>query len=350
MLHIVNGLATLKLLDRTDIRGARVSGDDIFAEGPVQDCLETPGAWRTRAEYLQKHFGIPKEQYLQRKEERERNLRSFAYHEEVVLWFEFDLFCQLNLLYLLHWFSKKTLGHSRLTLICPGEFPGVKRFRGLGDLGPGQLTSLFEDRAEITEQQRTLGVKAWSAYSSPDPTQIQLLLEESTEPLRHLHKAFSAHLERFPWTGSGLNGVEEKTLQSLSDGGPRKFPDLFEVVSASDKVFSHGMGDVQFSAYLAGLAEGDNPLIRMENFAGLLTQDVPHRALGKWTIRITDQGKEVLKGRLDNIELRGMDRWLGGVHLKSPDQVWRWDPSTRRLVPPERLSGEEHTTGDSRLS
>jgi len=339
MLHIVNGLATLKLLDRTDIRGARVSGDDIFAEGPIQDCLRTPAAWRTRAEYLQKHFGIPKEQYLQRKEERERSLRSFAYHEEVVLWFEFDLFCQLNLLFLLNWFSGKGLGNTKLTLICPGEFPGMKQFRGLGTLSPRQLTSLFEERAEITDQQRKLADKAWSAYSNPDPTQVQQLLEEGTDELPHLHKAFSAHLERFPWMGNGLNSVEIKTLESLSNG-PRKFPDLFEVVSNSNAVSFHGMGDVQFSAYLAGLAEGDNALIRMDNFPGVLTPDLPRRALGKWIIRISDQGKDVLKGRKDNIQLRGIDRWLGGVRLKSPDQVWRWDASTSRLVPPSKAGGQ----------
>ncbi len=335
MLHIVNGLSTLETLDRTDIRGARITGDDIFAEGPVQDCLQTPAAWRTRAEYLQKHFGISKEHYLQRKEERERNLRSFAYHEEVVLWFESDLFCQLNLLYLLQWFSKKQLGNTRLTLVCPGESTGAKPFQGLGTLNPRQLTNLFEDRVEITEQQRKLAEKAWSAYSSPDPTQIQLLLQQGTEDLRYLHQVFSAHLERFPSTGCGLNRVEAKTLESLSHG-PHKFSDLFTSVTGRETVLVHGSRDVQFSAYLAGLAEGDNPLVRMENFPGIFTQDVPRRALGKWTIRITDQGKEVLEGRQDNVELRGIDRWMGGVHLKSPDQVWRWDPSTTCLVPPEK--------------
>ncbi len=349
MLHIVNGLSTLKTLDRTDIRGARVSGDDIFAEGPVQDCLETPAAWRTRAEYLQKHFGIPKEQYLQRKEERERSLRSFAYHEEVVLWFEFDLFCQLNLLYLLHWFSKKGIGKSKLTLICPGDFPGIKTFRGLGELNPRQLTNLFEERAEITDQQKKLADKAWTAYSSPDPTQIEQLLREGTEELSHLHKAFSAHLERFPWTGSGLNGIEVKMLESVADG-PCKFPDLFTTVSGSDAVFPHGIGDVQISAYLSGLADGDTPLIRMENSPGFLSQDVSRRSLVRWTIRITDQGKDVLKGRQDNIKLRGIDRWLGGVHVKSPDRVWRWDPSTRRLVPPSEARDKTDQPGGAWFS
>jgi hypothetical protein len=339
MLHIVNGLATLKLLDRTDIRGARVSGDDIFAEGPVQDRLQTAAAWRTRAEYLQKHFGISKEQYLQRKDERERSLRSFAYHEEVVLWFEFDLFCQLNLLYLLDWFSRKQMGNSKLTLICPGEFPGVKQFRGLGTLNPRRLTILFEDRMEVTDKQLKLAEKAWSAYSSPDPTQIQLLLDRGTEQLRYLHRAFSAHLERFPFTGNGLNSVEAKILETLSDG-PHKFPDLFDIVSNSERVFPHGIGDVQFSAYLAGLAEGDNPLIHMDNFQGILSQEVPRRALGKWSIRITGAGEKVLKGGQDNIQLRGIDRWLGGVHVKSPDQVWRWNASAGRFVPPPKAGGQ----------
>ncbi len=340
MLHIVNGLATLNLLDRTDIRGARVSGDDIFAEGPVQDCLETPGSWRARAEYLQRRFGIPKEQYLQRKEERERSLRSFAYHEEVVLWFEFDLFCQLNLLFLLHWFANRNLGNTKLSLICPGEFPGIKRFRGLGALSPKQLASLFEEREEVTEQQKKLAEKAWSAYSSPDPTAIEQLLEEDTGALHHLRQALYAHLERFPSTVNGLNSVEFKILDTVNDG-TRKFVDLFNAINSSENMLFHGMGDLQFSVYLIELASGDCPVLRMENFPGILNQDVDRKSLSKCTVRITDLGKEVLKGRQDNVEVRGVDRWLGGTHVKSPDAVWRWDPANRRLVAPAGPATQE---------
>ncbi len=331
MLHIVNGLATLNVLDRTDIRGARLSGDDIFAEGPVVDSLENERSWAMRAEYLQERFRIPKSEYLERRAERERGLRSSAYHEEIVLWFEFDLFCQMNLLYLLNWFAQRDLGNSKLTLICPGTFPGMKQFRGLGTLTPKQLASLFATRTEVSSAQRVLAVKAWKAYGGSDPTAIERLLEEGTDDLPHLRSALLAHLERFPSPKNGLNQVQTKILELLA-ASPRKFSDLFGEVSGSQKLLSHGMGDVQFSVYLNELADIETPLVRMENSPGILRRTVDQKAVGKWTIRITDAGRDVLNGKQNLVKSVGIDRWLGGVHLKKGDLIWWWDPDKQRLV------------------
>lgn len=331
MLHIVNGLATLNLLDRTDIRGARLSGDDIFAEGPVVDCLETDRSWSIRADYLHDRFKIPRSEYLERRAERERGLRSSAYHEEIVLWFEFDLFCQMNLLHLLYWFAQRDLGNSRLALICPGTFPGIKQFRGLGMLNPKQFASLFPSRTEVSSAQKVLANKAWKAYSDADPTAIERLLEEGTDDLPHLRSAFFAHLERFPSVKNGLNQVQTKILELLA-ASPRKFSDLFAEVSGSQKILSHGMGDVQFSAYLDELAEMEAPLIRMENSPGILRRNVDQRAVGKWTIRITDAGRDVLSGKENLVKKVGINRWLGGVQLQTGYPLWWWDPDKQRLI------------------
>ena len=58
------------------------------------------------------------------------------------MWFEHDLFDQTMLWYLLRWFSGQTLGRTKLSLLCIGEFPGVDRFRGLGQLTVAQLKTL----------------------------------------------------------------------------------------------------------------------------------------------------------------------------------------------------------------
>ena len=91
-------------------------------------------------------------------------LATFSEHDEVVLWFEQDLFCQVHLTYLLNWFASRGLGYTRLTLICVDEFPGVQIFHGLGQLNENQLLSLFPQRRETTKQQLELASTAWQAY------------------------------------------------------------------------------------------------------------------------------------------------------------------------------------------
>jgi hypothetical protein len=46
----------------------------------------------------------------------------------------------------------------------------------------------------------------------------------------------------------------------------------------------------------------------------------------------TVEGEAVLAGEADAVELNGIDRWFGGVHLHGADAAWRWDRAERRLV------------------
>ena len=49
--------------------------------------------------------------------ERDEAIARSHNHEEVVLWFEHDLYDQLQLIQILDWFSHQDLGHTRLSLI-----------------------------------------------------------------------------------------------------------------------------------------------------------------------------------------------------------------------------------------
>ena len=49
------------------------------------------------------------------------------------------------------------------------------------------------------------------------------------------------------------------------------------------------------------------------------------------TVAVTDAGRDVLAGRRDRVAC-GIDRWLGGVHLRNGAVVWRWDEAQRRIV------------------
>jgi hypothetical protein len=47
---------------------------------------------------------------------------------------------------------------------------------------------------------------------------------------------------------------------------------------------------------------------------------------------LTDQGRDVLSGRLDWLVLHPQDRWRGGVHLNGTEPIWRWDSSRQGFV------------------
>src|SRR5689334_299428 len=175
MIHLVAGDSTLGTLKETSIPGEKFSIDDILMEGPIIDGLKTEESWIARADYLER-FSIPKEQYLSGRVKRDQILVDSLSHDEIVLWFEFDLHCQANLLYYLDWYAPHELGKTRLTLICPEKFPGRPTFRGLGELRPDELESLFPTRTEVTADQKRIAQQAWRSFASDDPRSIEQFL------------------------------------------------------------------------------------------------------------------------------------------------------------------------------
>ena len=49
-------------------------------------------------------------------------------------------------------------------------------------------------------------------------------------------------------------------------------------------------------------------------------------------LRLTDTGARVLAGDADHVRLNGIDRWIGGVHLRGSSPKWRWDDGTETIA------------------
>ncbi|HKZ03687.1 MAG TPA: DUF1835 domain-containing protein [Pyrinomonadaceae bacterium] len=327
MLHIVNGESTAGTLRQSAVQGEMFSFRDALICGPTPAGVAGAEWRRTRARHLSEDYDDAREECEKRLLEQEQWLSSFSVHDVVVLWFEHDLFCQVNLLYLLDWFAQAPLGKTHLSLINIGVFPGKGDFRGLGELSAAELASLFPARQAVTRRELDLGVSAWRAYCSADPTAIEALLQADTTPQPFLKTALRAHLRRFPSLKNGLGCIENRSLE-LIDQGLRCFIDLFPRFGSTEPVY--GLGDAQFWTTLKRLANASTPLVSVKG--SQTTGPLDSDAIGKIGFELTDSGRAVLKGEADFVELNGIDRWLGGVHLSGHGNLWRWDSQAEKLA------------------
>jgi hypothetical protein len=339
MLHIHNGDSTADTARQSSLAGEHFAFRESLITGPTPSDL-SGNEWRkVRAGHLYESYGGNAgecEESLLRQEEK---LASFSEHDEVVLWFEHDLFCQLHLLYLLDWFSQRDLGKTKLSLICIGEFPGKENFRGLGELSAEQLASLFPARQQVTGQQMNLAISAWQAYRSPKPTDIEKVLLGESSTLPFLRAALQAHLERFPSTKNGLGRIENRALEFIA-GGLHNFVDLFSRFVDAEPVY--GLGDAQFWLALHRMKAARKSFVQItgrENGGNgnhgqdskqfqELSPEVVHMA----RLEMTALGESALKGEADFINVNGIDLWLGGVHLTQKDTLWRWDEESGKVV------------------
>jgi hypothetical protein len=306
VLHVLNGDTTAVVFDQAGLPGERLVWRDIVVEGPAPAIAHTRLA--ERAAYLAERLEIDAADYTRSLEEQTGRLATARDHDEVVLWFEQDLFCAVTLWSLLDWLNRHAAS-TRLSLVYPACENEV---RGLGAMEPAQLSALFTIRQPVTDAARELGGRAWTAYANADPTAAASFVGRPTPALPFVDGAFRCHLGRFPSVANGLNEVESAALDVL-DRGRRGFDDLFHETRAHPHVRRHGMGDVQFSACLRGLT----PLV----------------SAGRDELEITPRGRAVAAGDEDWLAVRPIDVWLGGVHLRRDRPLWRWDGARGRLVP-----------------
>lgn len=329
MLHIVDGESVAGTLRQATLPGEVGIYGDLMYEGPAPAGLD-PQSWRNvRSEFLIRERGFAPKDALAWLEASSLTLDEAPKHEEVILWLDHRLSDQLILIKLLDSFSRWKRKESQLSLICAGQYPGIRDFVGLGQLTADQLTSLFDTRLAVSDAQVRLGSVAWSAFTTPDPTAIERLLQEDTSPLPFLAAALQRHLQQFPSVDSGLSRTERQSLSILRERGSLSAIKLFFAVQQTeDPLF---MGDLSFFGLLKDMASVPHPLIEIESVSQVATE-VDLSSIARLPIRITETGERVIEKQLDHIRLNGIDRWLGGVHLTGQAVTWRWDDHHKQLL------------------
>lgn len=323
-LHVTNGDVAAEGLRAAGLGG--VAGDvavtaDLLHEGPAPGGMPLERWRKVRARYLAESGYDDYDSCLARLTGWDHTLEAAGAYGEVVLWFEHDLFDQLLLIRALDLLAQRDLGATELTLLSVGEFPGVVPFHGLGQLSPPQLASLYPARTPVDTARKLLARDAWRAFRAPDPREIEAILRRDTSPLPHLAGALRRHLEDFPGAADGLARSERQILRAVSEGAA-SFEEAFRATQAmEERVF---LGDLSFHRLLRELAAPPRPLLRLETAGG-----GSPRAL---RLSLTASGREVLAGRDDWVRMRGIDRWLGGVHLQGAESPWRWNSETGRLA------------------
>jgi hypothetical protein len=349
-LHITNGDCAAGTL-RSFLSDPVLVTCDVLHDGPAP--LVDGDAWHeTRARFLTDAVEASYDETRASLARFDRTLVDAAADDEIVLWFEHDLFDQLLLIRTLDllvrlkadttyesdpaWavtpgeippYVVSAFRRTSVSLICIGEFPGVERFVGLGQLNAEQLASLYPARQPAGAEQFALASEAWRAFRASDPRELLALMArlrtDASEALPFLHGAIQRLFEEYPSTANGLSRSADAVLRAL-ESGPLDGTALFRATQWGEQ--RPFMGDLGLFDIVRRLATARVPLVAIDAGTSALH-------LRDCTVRVTDAGREVLAGRLDAVGLNGIDEWRGGVHLVGRDRSpWRWDPHGETLV------------------
>lgn len=332
VLHIVNGDHVGEKLKQGNIQGEVLVWREIYTVGPVYRDMKGKQERQERAGYLERALGISAADYIRSCETQEQAIGQLGAYDEVVLWFEHDLFDQTILWYLLHEFAKQPSRQPVLNLLSIGEYPGIEPFRGLGQLSAGQLGAMSGTWSRIGREELELGSALWEAYVSSEVEEHGKVLQRDTSALPFARGAWETHLARLPSVHNGLGIIEQAVLELAGKGMVRP-SDLFREIGG--RYNGLGMGDLEFAHYLNRLLALPLPLIEATESGAEETGPGP---LARWrSIAVTEEGKAVASGQRDGLAGRQPEIWVGGLRIQE-DLVWRWDPTRKEAAAMARSS------------
>lgn len=298
-LHIVNGDNVAEGLQQAGLGGVTVVYADVLHEGPVPPDDDPADFRALRARYLTAGGGPSHDDAQRHLAAWEEHVARLVDFDEVVLWYEHDLFDQLLLVRLLSWWDRHAPGTAP-SLVSPADYLGMQT--------AAQLVALFDAREPSSRTQLAVAAEAWRAITASEPVElVRLLPPGRTAALPHLAGAVRRLLEEYPSPYGGLGRTERQILEILVQS-PLTSSDLFRASARrEERVF---MGDSTFFLRLDRMCGARRPLVRRSSENG--------------PVEITGHGRRVLRGELDDVAVNGIDKWIGGVHL-TPDNVWRWN-------------------------
>jgi hypothetical protein len=317
-LHVTNGDTVVHLWKKAGLLGTHLPWRDALHEGPVPANLPLESLSRVRADYLaSRGFGNAIKLHHDF-EKRDAVIRKAGDFEEIVLWFEHDLYDQLQLLQVLAVLQQGGLGAGAVQMIQSDQY--------LGMLTAEELMALHAKRRFLTKNIADGAAVAWRAFTSEDPLALYDAATRTYAGLPFLAPALKRLCEEFPATGSGLSRTQKHLLEACAQGARRK-EEIFRRSQAREE--ASFLGDSVCYACVDDLAAEPAPLIS-ELESGY---------------ELTVLGRRVLAGDADWLEHQPLDRWIGGTHITQKNE-WRWDEASERLTQGARAPERERAPSD----
>lgn len=304
-MHITNGDAVVYLFRKAGIVGVHLPWRDTLHEGPVPPLASLEQLSALRGGYLaERGYGKPIK-ILHDFEARDAAIRRAGEFGEVILWFEHDLYDQLQIAQILVTLDALRLEPGRVSLIASDQY--------LGSMTADEIAALHPKRRVVTSAGFDAARAVWRAFTAEEPQALLELSQRESAGLPHMRAALGRLCQEFPWTRDRLSRSQRHALEAVAQG-PAREQELFRRAQAREE--APFLGDTSFSAILRDLAAGPQPLIELE--AELFVPSALGRRImageGEWTAAPA--------------------RWIGGVDLAETPYVW--DDDARRFKTDER--------------
>lgn len=243
--HIVNGDA-LKAQFPTTIEGELIVARECLVDGDVKsDSLEE--LYKVRATFISTFYpGCSFQEYYKGTVSEFEKIKQIPTESTIYLWFEDDLFCQVNF-----WFVGHLLFHFvrdvKVFLVRPTRHTSF----GFGGLTAGDLVQLLQKAMELTQIRQI--ARLWGYYQNDDTKNLLHTAKELSTSLPFIVPAVEAHIARIPSRNNPGRPIQA-LLAIMEELKTDDFAPIFREFSKRESIY--GFGDVQVQRLLDQMRKG----------------------------------------------------------------------------------------------
>lgn len=230
-LHFLPGDSLVEHFRESGISGEIAVCRECLIEGDLM-ATDREEFWQVREEYLSSAYPPEDRNFYREHVVREFEKLQTADAGEINLWFEHELFCQVNLWFCLDLLRDTTADIYRIT-------PLVKEksdiWKGFGRLATGELRMCFEQRERFGQSDMLLGADLWNAYQKRDFQQLRKLSDMESKCFPYLREVGQAAVEQ--------EHRPQATLAKIMATDDSGFGKVFQKFNEIEAVY--GFGDLQ---------------------------------------------------------------------------------------------------------
>lgn len=238
--NVLNGDSLAHSFSDANIKGGMVVVRESLIDGELSgDNL--PDFWQSRANYMR----ITETEYNNSVVKEFEKIMSAPDESEFNLWFEYDLFCQVNLWFVISMISSLLIKKKVFVVYTTYLDKTSKQFwNGFGRANSNELKVCYADRIPLSEDEINFGQELWRAYKNGNLEELTNLSKHPSVAFPYLQEVIRAHVDRFP--KDGTKGRPEKVIEDIINTISTDFNTVFREFWNRESIY--GFGDTQLKS------------------------------------------------------------------------------------------------------
>jgi hypothetical protein len=234
--HVLPGDGQVEEFKKSKIDGEMIVCREALVCGPI-DAENLDDFWRERAQFIVSEYGEDEIEYHEKVANELSKLAEVTSDDEVNLWFEYELFCSVNM-----WFCLSLLGETQVEVyrVEPIGLDKDKRWDGFGYFDATDLKAAFELRTKFSKEEVYLGKSLWNSYRRRDYNALKSFGRDERPCFPYLKEVIAAAAEQ--------DIRPREILREIRAHGENDFEKIFIEFKKRSGVY--GYGDLQVQRLL----------------------------------------------------------------------------------------------------